>query len=184
MKKIVIEGKEYLEVPEDLRKRKLLIIRLGEGLYVVGTDEQVRSLIKQQVSYLASRRGRKVEERERPRVIKAPEKRKEAPRDAGYWVFDTEVEAAAFSRKHADEFQRGDIVGIRGFDGKFYAVRRRLYNYYLPRILEKLRESPMTAEELASALGKNKDMVKAVLELAREEGLIIEKSGGVYEYAG
>lgn len=190
MKKIVIEGKEYLELPNDLKRKKLLILRLDEGLYVVGTEEQVRSLVKRQVSYLAYKKLQGAPRREKEerrseregRIIKAPQV--PPPKDSGYWVFDTEQEAIIFSRKHSEEFQTGEIKGIRGFDGKFYAVRRRLYNYYLVKILDLLREGPKTVEEIASILKKDRNLIKAVLEIAREEGLVIERSGGVYEYAG
>ena len=159
MRKILIEGKEYLELPDDLRRKKLLILRLDEGLYVVGVEEKIKGLVRKQVEYLATkrfqRRGEKQERQDR-KIIKAPQPR-ESP-EGGYWVFDTEQEAVAFSRRHAEEFQSGEILGIRGFDGKFYAVRRRVYNYYLVKILDLLRESPKTVEEIASILKKDKKL--------------------------
>ena len=178
VKKVIVKGKEYLELPEDLSKKKLLIIKLEDELYLVGSDEKVRDTIKKQVKYLVSRKKR--EERPRGRIIKAPE----LSEKGGYWVFDTEQEAAIFSRRHAEEFQSGYILGIRGFDGKFYAVRRNVYDALLPKILSLLRESPRTVEELSTLLRKDKNLVKAVLELAREEGVVVERAGGVYEYAG
>ena len=183
VKKVVIKGKEYLELPEDLNKKKLMIIRLEDGLYLVGTDEKVRDTVKRQVVYLLSRKKKDVREdseRRRKKIIKAPE----VVERGGYWVFDTEQEAAAFSRRHAEEFQAGYILGIRGFDGKYYAVRRSLYDSLLPRILSLVRESPRTVEEISTILKKDKNLVKAILELAREEGIVVERSGGVYEYAG
>ncbi len=176
MKKLVKDGKEFVELPKDLQGKKIMLIRIDEGLYVFGAEEKVQELVKKQVDYLVRKKGGE----RRPRVIKRPE----VPEKGGFWVFDTEQEAAVFSRRHAEEFQSGEILGIKGFDGKYYAVRKSLYESVLPRVLEVLREKPMSADDVAVLLKKDKKLIKGILELAREEGLVIERSGGVYEYAG
>ncbi len=177
VKKIVKDGKEYLEVPGDLRGKKIFAVRLDNGLYVVGTEDKVRELIKRQVSYLVGRKSsRKAKER--------PKEEGKRTGEPGFWIFDSEAEASRFSYTHASEFQSGRIKGIRGFDGRFYAIRSWLYSKYLPEVLNVVRNNPSTPGEIAKALKIDEKMVKVILELAREEGLVIERSGGVYEYAG
>jgi hypothetical protein len=177
VKKIIREGKEYLEVPGDLRGKKIVALRLDNGLYVVGTDEKIKQLVKKQVTYLVGRKGMKREQKQRT------ESRTRAS-DRGFWIFDSEAEASRFSYLHAAEFHSGRIKGIRGFDGRFYAIRDWVYSKYLPLVINYLRSKPGTVKEIAKALKVEEGLVKVILELAREEGLVVERSGGVYEYAG
>ena len=176
MRKIKRGNEEYVELPEDLRGKKIMLIRLEDGLYLLGEEEATKKMIERQVAYLIRKNKIPREGKKREgRIIKAPEE---------YWVFDTEQEAANFSYHHSMDIQTGEILGVRGFDGKFYAVRKSLYSYMLPKILSLLKEKPMTVEELSQSLKKDRNLIKAILELAREEGIVIEKSGGVYTYAG
>ncbi len=167
MKRVKLGGKEYLEIPDDIRGKRYLIIRLEDGLYLVGLEEKVSNLLKRQISYLSSKR-RKGEYK----PIKS------------YWILESEQEAVEFSRRHGDEIQRGEIVGVRAFDGKFYAVKRETYTYILRKIIDSLKRSPKTLEELSGAINEPRDLVKAVLEIAREEGVILERGDGTYAYAG
>lgn len=169
VKKVKIGGKDYLELPEDLKDSRVLVIKIKKKIYLVGDEKYVRYFIGDAVRNFL-REGRKI--------------RTNTKNGRDYWVFDSEVEAVEFSRRHATEFSSGEILGVRSFDGKFYAIRRSLYTRILPRILEVLKETPSTIDDVANSVKLPKDLVRCVLEIAREEGTVVERQGGVYAYAG
>ena len=160
----------YVELPEELRDRPLKAIKISSGIFVVATEDALKELIDRQLRYV---------------IRKGIEKKVQGistKRGEGYWMFSSEEEAAQFSSKHAAQIRRREMLGIKSFDGKYYVVRADVYASVLPRILRALG-SGKTADELSAELGLERDLVKAVLELAREEGLVYEAAGGVYKRA-
>lgn len=73
---------------------------------------------------------------------------------------------------------KGSIMGIRGFDGKYYVVT----STYFQKVwgaLSKLGEE-ITPEEAAEKSSLSIDGCKAVLKLLAEKGDYVEKKGGLY----
>lgn len=164
------EGKVYVELPEELKDKPLKAIKISKGIFVVATEDALKELIDRQLRYVI-RKG--IEKKVRGISTK---------RGEGYWLFTSEEEAAYFSAKHAAQIRRREMLGIKSFDGKYYVVRADVYATVLPKVLRALG-SGKTPDELSTELGLERDLVKAVLELAREEGLVYEAPGGVYKRA-
>ncbi len=160
----------YIEVPPEIAEKKIKAIKLSGGIFVVATEEALKELIERQLQYVI-RKG-----------IRKKMEAKKMEKGSGYWVFSSEEEAAQFSSRHAQQIRRRELLGVRSFDGKYYVVRADVYSSLLPRVLEALGEGK-TVEKLAEELDVEKDLVKAVLELAREEGIVYEAPGGVYKRA-
>ena len=161
-----VGGKDYLELPEELRDSKVLVIKLKKKVYLVGDERYIKYFIGDAVRDFLKRR------------------REGGIKGDGYWVFDSEVEAAEFSRRHEREFASGEILGVKSFDGRFYAIRRSLYTRVLPKILHVLKAGPSTLEKISEELKLPKKLIRCALEIAREEGTVVEQQEGVYAYAG
>ena len=73
----------------------------------------------------------------------------------------------------------GQVKGIKGFDGKFYIVTMSRFSELKPRV-EKILGSEKPLEKIASELSISEDLAKAVLEIMKEDGDIIEKSKDVF----
>ncbi len=162
--------KVYIELPDELKEKPLKAIKISKGIFVVATEDALKELIDRQLRYVI-RKG-----------LERKMQQTSTKKGEGYWVFASEEEAAYFSSKHAAQIKRKEMLGIKSFDGKYYVVRADVYTRVLPRILKAIKDGK-TPDELATELGLEKDLVKAVLELAREEGLVYEAPGGVYKRA-
>ncbi len=175
---LVIEGKRYVEVPDDI-KGKALLLKVEDGFYILISE------------HLASRiLGEKVKISMNVRQDRSTNKNVNTYRgkvnqyEKGYWVLESEPEALEFSKRFSQQLSSGEIIGVKSFDGKYYAVRRDVYNKLIPLITRFLSDGGKTVEELSTFLKADKELIKAVLEVAREEGVVIERSGGMYELLG
>ncbi|HID09315.1 TPA: hypothetical protein EYP13_03740 [Candidatus Micrarchaeota archaeon] len=182
MAKLIKRGDRlFIELPESLKDKKIKAIKLEPEIFVIASEGAIKRLIERQMHYLLSRRirNRLVGER---REEKREEKRGRWEED--YAVITSEEAARAFSREHAWEFKRGELLGVKGFDGKYYVVRASTYAEVLENLREALGSEGATPKEAAERLKLPEDLVKAVLEVAKEEGVVYEVKGGRYRYAG
>ena len=94
----------------------------------------------------------------------------------GYIILAGSKEAQGLSERLMK--QKGSIMGVRGFDGKYYVVT----STYFQKVwgaLSKLGEE-VTPEEAAEKSSLSIDGCKAVLKLLAEKGDYVEKKGGLY----
>ncbi len=157
MRRIKREGREYVELPDELRGKDVRFVRIGKELYVLGSRDAIASLIGKQVRYMAKRR------KERKRGY--------------FWVIEDENEAREFSRRYEEEIRRGNIIAVRGFDGKFYAVRRDVFENVKKRLD---LSTPKSVEELKEELEEPEGLVRGVLEILKERGEVYETEEGRY----
>lgn len=94
----------------------------------------------------------------------------------GYIILSGSREAQELSERLSK--QKGSVMGVRGFDGKYYVVTA---TYFL-KVSEALGriEGDTTPEEAAEKSGLSIDGCKAVLKLLAEKGDYAEKKGGIY----
>ncbi len=176
------DGKTYIELPESLVGKNIKAIKLADEIFVVASDEAIKRLLERQMYYVLQKRVQRAlvstEKKTGKTIAKAPGMTKE------YAILETEEQARAFSRQHAADFKSGKLLGVKGFDGKYYVVRLDAYNSALARIEDVIREGGATVQEIAEKTGLDPKLVRAVVEIAREDGLIYEMPGGKYAYAG
>lgn len=103
--------------------------------------------------------------------------------EKGYIIVDDPEEANRLIRELRDNIKSGEIVSLRSFDKKYYFVTSDLVNSVGSEIIANLEQGDMTLDELAENCGLEKDMIKAVIEILRESGDIIEKKKGLYALA-
>ncbi|HSB47538.1 MAG TPA: hypothetical protein VLD37_05980 [Candidatus Bilamarchaeum sp.] len=97
----------------------------------------------------------------------------------GFAIISDKREALALSEQLSSEIKSGTVVGIKGFDGKFYLVTKN-YLSTAARAIEAALKEEMDALAIASAAKLEPDGCMAVLRLLAENGEIIEKKRGVF----
>lgn len=73
----------------------------------------------------------------------------------------------------------GTVIGIRGFDKKFYVITAQTFTRFSNTLLNAV-EKPAAIEDISKTVGKNELFCKAVLEILKDRGEVIEKSRGTY----
>lgn len=164
----------FIELPESLEKKKIKAIKLEPEVFVIASEEAIKRLIERQMLYIFSKRVKN-------RIV---EDKKETQWKGEFAIISSEDAARTFSREHSWEFKRGELVGVKGFDGKYYVVRASTYAKVLEALRESLWGEGATPKDAAKRLGQPEDLIKAVLEVAKEEGIVYETKEGKYRHAG
>ncbi|MFA4946228.1 MAG: hypothetical protein WC607_01660 [Candidatus Micrarchaeia archaeon] len=119
------------------------------------------------------------------RIVKPAEKIKASPEAmafarAGYAVLNSEGEAKQLSDELEQFIKNGQVVGVRGFDKRFYVVSREFLERHSSAVLGALKE-PNTARVAAAQAKMAFDAFNAALVVLKEQGEIIEKKKGVFQ---
>lgn len=101
----------------------------------------------------------------------------------GWMVLDGENEARAFGNSYPEKVKSGDVLGQRGFDRKYYFVKKGYVEAWEKKIQASLAKSEKTAEELASEIGIAPEGCSAILIHLAENGEVMEKRKGKYARA-
>jgi len=99
-----------------------------------------------------------------------------------FQVIENSEEAKNFSQKREKEIKEGKILGIKGFDGKYYIIKKELFLAGKEKILKELKEGIKSLQDLSIKTKMNESLVKGICELLKEEGEIMEKRKGIYAY--
>jgi hypothetical protein len=94
----------------------------------------------------------------------------------GYIILEASRDAQSLSERLLK--QKGSIMGVRGFDGKYYVVTSTYFKKAWEAV-SKMGEE-VTPEEVAEKFSLSIDGCKAVLKLLAEKGDYVEKKGGIY----
>ena len=97
----------------------------------------------------------------------------------GFIIIQDKREAMMLSESLGPQMKTGAVVGVKGFDGKFYVVTREYYSK-ARALIEALLKDQMDAPSVASAAKLDPEGCLAVLRLMAENGDIIEKKKGVF----
>ncbi len=174
MVKLLKKGEKiFIELPAGFPTENLKAVILDKDIFVVTTEDAIKRLLRKQLWYVL-----------RSKVKKNLESVKNLNEGEAYWIIESEEMAAAFSSAHATEIKKGWLLGVRSFDGKYYVVRSDVYQALLPKILEIVKKAPASPEDIERSAGIKKELAKAILEVAREEGIVYELPGGKYKYTG
>lgn len=97
----------------------------------------------------------------------------------GFLIVMDKNEARSLSERLNSEMKSGAVLGVKGFDGKFYIVTRSYFNSAVAAISPILKDD-MDGPSIASAAKLDSEGCLAVLRLMAENGEIIEKKRGVF----
>ncbi len=111
-------------------------------------------------------------------AAKAPEPAKKTGILAdGFLTLKDKNEAYRLSQKLSAEMKRGDVIGVKGFDGRFYVVTKE----YLEKSQKSIESVLKEEKDVASIAKETKLDVEgcgAVLRLMAEAGDVLEKTKG------
>ncbi len=94
----------------------------------------------------------------------------------GYMVLEGEYEAKALMPSLEESIRSGQVKGVRGFDKKYYVLRRQFLLANEKKLLSLLDGGELTAGEAAAKLGMGEDAARALLVVLAEEGEVLEKN--------
>ncbi|MFH0885404.1 MAG: hypothetical protein V1861_06875 [Candidatus Micrarchaeota archaeon] len=97
----------------------------------------------------------------------------------GFIIIQDKREAMMLSEGLGPQMKSGAVVGVKGFDGKFYIVTREYYSK-ARALIDAALKGQMDAPSVASATRLDPEGCLAVLRLMAENGDIIEKKKGIF----
>ena len=100
--------------------------------------------------------------------------------DKNKWIILPNKFGLAFSKLYKDQLECKDIIGLKSFDSNYYIIDSGLYQDIKNKILELSIKNDFEIKFIENKLSLHKDLVKIVLEILKEDGMIIEKRKGIY----
>ena len=159
-----------------VRRRAITLFRSAkyrEGVYN----------IPKRIYELARGRG-KVQESAVPRAAASSIDPESALEKKGYAIVERESDVKRLSEKLYKQVKRGEIMGVRGFDRRFYLARRGFYLALSERIEKAMKgRKARGMPEIAKDAKIKEQECAVVLNLMREEGDVLEKKRGTYALA-
>ncbi len=120
-------------------------------------------------------------------VQQAPPKRQFVPgshewkiEKEGLAVIENEAEAKRVSSVFEKDIKEGRVLGVRGFDKKYYVMSSEFYSSVSSKVEKALSSKDLPAQEIALEAKIDEKHAIAALQLMRENGEVIEKKRGVY----
>ncbi len=101
----------------------------------------------------------------------------------GYMVISNEAEAKIQMQNIKVQIKNEDVCGVRGFDKKYYVIKKSYLNSLEPLISVLLNQGTSNLVQIASKLNLPSDAITAVLVIMADEGLVIEKRRGEWAKA-
>ncbi len=98
--------------------------------------------------------------------------------DVDYIVCDDQNQAKEISQKYSDEIKEGLVLGIKGFDRRYYIFKTTYYQKLKSLIVgvAKTTNKETSLEKLIDATKEPEDALKGVIEIMKEEGYLFEKN--------
>ena len=93
------------------------------------------------------------------------------------------MDAKRLSDELASHVRKREIIGVRGFDKKYYIVRHSLVMRYAPKIKGILKQGGKQADKIAEEIGLDRQGTAALLTIMNDEGELIEKRKGTFALA-
>ena len=110
---------------------------------------------------------------------KPPRKAQEKTPESDYMVTDDEDEARDITSKLMRDGRSEDYLGTKGFDKKFYLIKRSKLEAVERKILSSLAKEKKL-RELCEDTGYEEGLCKAAVEILKERGDIVEPKREVY----
>jgi len=99
----------------------------------------------------------------------------------GYAVIEDAKTAERISSILQKEISLGEILGVRGFDKRFYIAKRGWFVEKCESVKRCVGKKLRSVEEISRETHLNESACRVVLEIMRERGEVIEKRKGAYE---
>ena len=187
-----VEKSEAMFSPEE---RGLLKRMIEKGM-VYGYQKEGKMLLGISKDYYKYAIGAPEKKQEESAPAKkeaaAPSVPKEASREDamltklekdGFLVLENEGMAQLLTQKLKSQGRDTAVEGVRGFDKKFYVIKKEKLADFESKITKALKGSGKKLDDLAEALELDAGLCRAGIEVLREQGKVIEKRKGIYGLA-
>jgi len=98
----------------------------------------------------------------------------------GFLVVETELEAKRLSKELEPQVKGHSVMGVRGFDKKYYIATRAFLAQAGEKVQNALLKGELTVGQVCVATKMPSDACVAALSILKEEGEIFEKRKGYY----
>lgn len=99
----------------------------------------------------------------------------------GYAIIASEEEAKRISQSLEKQIKSNQIMGVRGFDKKFYIISSEYHKHNAPKILKAIGSREMALKDLSTYLRMDEDGCLSCLMVMKESGEVIEKRKGLFK---
>lgn len=97
------------------------------------------------------------------------------------FLITEEEQAKSLSSALEAQIKHGEVLGVRGFDKRYYIVSRGFYEGLSAKIKEKAGGEEFSASAIAASTKTSENACVSVLQVMKEEGTLIEKKRGSYQ---
>ena len=99
----------------------------------------------------------------------------------GFMIVRGENEAREVSNTLRERIEKGEIKGIKSFDGSYYVIEIPVYEKIRQALMECFKtKHSLSCEEITKMINANKELVKTACEFLKDEGEIFEKRKEFY----
>ncbi len=193
---ILIPGKKgnSNEEEDELTKDELKVLkkigkirhwkRTRNNLHVLLQEEEektMKKLINKGVLFEYTKEGEKRIgiDREYFPLVTGKENSIDKLENKGYAVVEEEREAKELQKEIKEKGIENKVRGIRGFDRKYYVIKKDKLEQLKDKIVKELGEEKIV-QDISEDLGIEEELCKTALTLMREDGEIVEKKKDVY----
>ncbi len=100
----------------------------------------------------------------------------------GYIIIKNQGDAVFFSEKYEKRIKSNEIIGQKSFDGSYYVIDADNYQKVKNKLLSLKIKEAFTIDDVKVKLNYPDDELRVVLEILKEECLVIEKRKGKYMF--
>ncbi len=101
----------------------------------------------------------------------------------GYMIAENEERAKQAGQSLAEEIKGGKVMGVRGFDRKFYVATTNFFKKYHELVLNAVPDEGAGYKEIAEKCNMEENACSVILMLMSESGELIEKRKGNFAKA-
>jgi hypothetical protein len=95
--------------------------------------------------------------------------------DKGYKICENQQEAKDMSYKLKNGIRQGQVIGIKGFDNKYYIYKSEFFEKIKKQVLDHLKKhNELGLDELIGLTKKYDLVLRGVIEIMKEQGDIYE----------
>jgi len=177
----LVEGK-FEQQLSDKEKKALLELIISGKIFVFKLNDSYKKGIYRVHDEEETTKTQTVKESENFEAVKKllPDYNLETD---GFIATTNNERAKILSSEHKEQIEKGELKGIKSFEGVYYLIENYLLTKYTTKLLSFFENNPQTsAEELAKEINVSLDLAKIVCEFLKEDGELLEKTLGQYSY--
>jgi hypothetical protein len=176
----LVEGKFEEQLNEKQKKALIQLLRDGKVFVFKLNESYKKGVYRVKEEETSKREGKKESEdffaKEKPSEEYTIE-------EDGFLIIQGKENAYNASQHFLMQIKEGTLRGIKSFDGNYYLIQTTLLTDYMTRVALALSaKNNQSAEELAQNIKASKQLTKIICEFLKEEGQLLEKKKGLYQY--